>query len=195
MTFAPEIDHRTHLARAGFAAARAGTVVGGPALRRGQAAILHLVGLRAARLQQELPRRPSGRRRGLDLRRRRRRLHQGQGRLPARRRASLLRQGGALEQGRPAAADRHQAHQELGFDLPGLQEPARPAGRRRQGLDGAVGLGQHLDPLPHRPGQEPGAELEPACGTSNMPAAWRRSTPCTTRRWWRRCSPASIRST
>ena len=69
-------------------------------IRRRQAAIFHLVGLRAARLQQELPRRASGRRRGLDLRRRRRRLHQGQGRLPPRRRASLLRQGRALEQGR-----------------------------------------------------------------------------------------------
>ena len=134
------------------------------ALAAGQAAIFHLVGLRASRIQQELPRRASGRRRGLDVRRRRRRLHQGQGRLPPRCRASLLRQGGALEQGRPAAADRHQAHQELGFDLPGVQEPARPAGRRRQGLDGAVGLGQHLDPLPHRPGQEPRAELEPAVG-------------------------------
>ena len=32
-------------------------------------------------------------------------------------------------------------------------------------------------------------------GTSNMPAAWQPSTPCTTRLWWRRCLPASIRST
>ena len=50
-------------------------------LAAGQAAILHMVGLRAAGLQQELPRSAPGRRRHQLLRRRRRRLHQGQGRF------------------------------------------------------------------------------------------------------------------